>query len=173
LQSCRRSLLQTATPSPLGPWSRLPSLSVNRSLLAKRVTVPEPGQLTPVQVTASPLESTISRPSVLKGPYGHPEVDSFAARLGKKVMSFGCGARAAALIEVTARAAAQIIDFIVNAAISVKQPLLIARRTSLSYIPTGIIYLNGHRLHLVRGCGEMSSAKVSRCWRSSISSNKT
>ena len=79
--------------------------------------LPDPGQLIPVQVTASPFESTILRPSVLKGPYGHPEVEVFSARRGRNVMSRGCGAKAAALAEVTATAAAQAIDLIVNATI--------------------------------------------------------
>jgi len=54
------------------------------------------------------------RPSVLKGPYGHPEVEVFSARRGRNVMSRGCGVKAAALAEVTATAAAQTIDLIVN-----------------------------------------------------------
>jgi len=77
---------------------------------------PDPGQLTPVQVTDSPFESTILRPSVLKGPYGHPDEEVFSARRGRKVMSRGCGVKAAALAEVTASAATQAIDLIVNAA---------------------------------------------------------
>jgi hypothetical protein len=52
---------------------------------------------------------------VLKGPYGHPEVEVFSARRGRNVMSRGCGVKAAALAEVTAIAAAQTIDLIVNA----------------------------------------------------------
>jgi hypothetical protein len=55
------------------------------------------------------------RPSVLKGPYGHPEVELFSALRGRKVMSRGCGVKAAAVAEVTATAAAQAIDLIVNA----------------------------------------------------------
>ena len=126
------------------------------------LNVPEPGQLTPVQVTASPLESTISRPSVLKGPYGHPEDDSFAARRGKYVMSLGCGDKAAAFTEVTASAAAQNIDFIVNTAIVYKVTGLTAKQIYQSTLPTRSIYSNGRRLHLVRGCGGMSSAKMSK-----------
>jgi hypothetical protein len=76
-------------------------------------------------------------------------------------MSLGCGDNAAALAEVTASAAAQKIDFIVNDAMFVERPLSIARPIYSTYILlTRIIYLNGRRLHLVRGCGEMSSAKV-------------
>lgn len=52
---------------------------------------------------------------MLKGPYGHPEVEVFSARRGRNVMSRGCGVRTAALAEVTATAAAQAIDLIVNA----------------------------------------------------------
>jgi hypothetical protein len=51
----------------------------------------------------------------LKGPYGHPEAEVFSARLGRNVMSRGCGVKAAAFAEVTATAAAQAIDLIVNA----------------------------------------------------------
>jgi hypothetical protein len=80
-----------------------------------RNVLPDPGQLTPVQVTDSPFELTILRPLVLKGPYGHPEAEVFSARLGRNVMSRGCGVKAAALAEVTAIAAAQAIDLIVNA----------------------------------------------------------
>jgi hypothetical protein len=43
----------------------------------------------------------------------------------------------------------------------VERPFSTARQISLRYILLiRIIYLNGRRLHLVRGCGEMSSAKV-------------
>jgi hypothetical protein len=52
---------------------------------------------------------------VLKGPYGHPEAELFSVRLGRNVMSRGCGVKAAAFAEVTATAAAQAIDLIVNA----------------------------------------------------------
>ena len=113
------------------------------------------------------MEFTISRPSVLKGPYGHPEDDSFAARRGKYVMSLGCGDKAAAFTEVTASAAAQRTDFIVNTAISLKTTITMAKRTSHTNLPTNTAQyiLNGRRLHLgdlVRGCGGMSSAKVSK-----------
>lgn len=37
------------------------------------MNVPLMGQLTPAHVTASPLVFTISRPCVLKGPYGHED----------------------------------------------------------------------------------------------------
>jgi hypothetical protein len=67
-------------------------------------------------------------------------------------MSLGCGDNAAALAELTASAAAQKIDFIVNETMFVERPLSITRQTSLPYILlTRIIYLNGRRLHLVRG----------------------
>lgn len=78
-------------------------------------------------------------------------------------MSRGCGANAAAFAEVTASAAAQNIDFIVDATIFVELSISMAEQI-LFYLPTRSIYLNGRRLHLVnlvRGCGEMSSAKVS------------
>jgi len=123
--------------------------------------------LIPVQVWASPLELTISRPSVLKGPYGHPEDDSFAARRGKYVMSLGCGDKAAAFTEVTASAAAQRTDFIVNTAISLDRTITMALKPNHINLPTNTAQyiLNGRRLHLgdlVRGCGGMSSAKVSK-----------
>lgn len=76
-------------------------------------------------------------------------------------MSRGCGDKAAAFTEVTASAAAQRTDFIVNTAIFLKTTITMAKKTN---IPTSYRYaqyiLNGRRLHLVRGCGGMSSAKV-------------
>jgi hypothetical protein len=118
----------------------------------------------PVQVTASPLALTISRPSVLKGPYGHPEVDSFAALRGKNVISLGCGVKAAAFTDVTASAAAQRTDFIVTTAMIYKTTIAMAKKQIIpTYLPTQLNYIvNGRRLHLVRGCGGMSSAKVSK-----------
>ena len=107
--------------------------------LGKTLNVPEPGQLTPVQVTASPLALTISRPSVLKGPYGHPEVDSFACRRGKNVISLGCGVKAAAFTDVTASAAAQRTDFIVNTAMILNTTITMAKNKHTS-LPTRSIY---------------------------------
>jgi hypothetical protein len=137
--------------------------------------LPDPGQLIPVQVTASPFESTILRPSVLKGPYGHPEVEVFSARRGRNVMSRGCGAKAAALAEVTATAAAQAIDLIVNATImyepkacwieeskSQHQHSASAVNIYISFVSFSH-FINGHRLHMVRGCGPP------RCRRSRVS----
>jgi len=89
----------------------------------------------PVQVTASPFALTISRPSVLKGPYGHPEVDSFAARRGKNVISLGCGVKAAAFTDVTASAAAQRTDFIVNTAMILKTTIAMAKKTNHTNLP--------------------------------------
>ena len=94
----------------------------------------------PVQVTASPLALTISRPSVLKGPYGHPEVDSFAARRGKNVISLGCGVKAAAFTDVTASAAAQRTDFIVNTAMISNTTIAMAKKKHIN-LPTNTAQL--------------------------------
>ena len=72
-------------------------------------------------------------------------------------MSRGCGDKAAAFTEVTASAAAQRSDFIVNTAIFLKT---MAETNIPSYYQHAQYILNGRRLHLVRGCGGMSSAKV-------------
>lgn len=64
----------------------------------------------PVQVTASPLESTMWRPSVLNGPWGQSEEDVLSALRGRNVMSLGWGDKVAALVDVTANAATQAID---------------------------------------------------------------
>lgn len=64
----------------------------------------------PVQVTASPLESTMWRPSVLNGPWGQSEEDVLSPLRGRKVISLGWGDKVAALIEVTAKAATQAMD---------------------------------------------------------------
>ena len=79
-------------------------------------------------------------------------------------MSRGCGDNAAAFTDVTASAAAQKIDFIVNTAIVAELTISIAKQIYHN-LPTCSIYFNGRRLHLVRevrGCGGMSSAKVSK-----------
>ena len=114
---------------------------------------------------------------MLKGPYGHPEVEVFSARLGRNVMSRGCGVRAAALADVTATAAAQAIDLIVNATMVMCEAGLCRidefkhqpQRPAIAdniYIATPSLshFINGHRLHMVRGRGPP------RCRRSRASS---
>lgn len=80
-------------------------------------------------------------------------------------MSLGCGDKAAAFTEVTAIAAAQRTDFIVNTAmITLKKTITMAKKKNHTNLPTNTAQyiVNGRRLHLVRGCGGMSSAKVSK-----------
>lgn len=74
-------------------------------------------------------------------------------------MSRGCGDNAAAFTDVTASAAAQKNDFIVNTAMVAGLIISIAKQIYIN-LPTCSLYFNGRRLHLVRGCGGMSSAKV-------------
>ena len=138
----------------------------------RHASLPDPGQLTPVQRTDSPFESTMLRPSVLKGPYGHPEEEVFSARRGRNVMSRGCGVKAAAAAEVTATAAAQAIDLIVNATMICERKAYRDRCSNLDtnllatadniYISSASLShaINGHRLHMVRGCGPPRCRKI-------------
>ena len=77
-------------------------------------------------------------------------------------MSLGCGVKAAAFTDVTASAAAQRTDFIVNTAMILKTTITMAQKPNIPTYHYAQYILNGRRLHLVRGCGGMSSAKVSK-----------
>ena len=76
-------------------------------------------------------------------------------------MSRGCGDKAAAFTEVTASAAAQRTDFIVNTAISLKTTITMAEKTNIpSYYNTLNIFSMAVGSTSCGDVGEMSSAKV-------------